>query len=409
MKTRAAILRTVLLGLAGSLAVWGILQNPHYQEWRLSRMPLAALERESIQDPDDARLLYYTGLRLNAQGRSAEALPLLLRSARLEPDSARTRDALAQAQLVGGQADQAYAQLAQFAGTHPRSAEGHLYLGKYYLSVNAGRKAQDELERAVALDPHLADGWAALVSALSQYSGDNAAILDAARHAVALRPDSPDDQWQLATLLAAQGQPEARAEYAHAVALAPGRADIRAAQAAFLLTTGRSEDRASAEAGARRATGLDPQNALAWRALGEALTGRGADADAVVPLSRAAALDPYDVRTPRDLSQLSQRLGRAAEAGHWRQVALTRQAYLDERHRLQDAALDHPQDRSQSRRFAAFLARHGETDEAVRFQALAQGRPPTDPAVLAAVAHDLHAGGFRQTGSLAIASVSHTP
>ncbi len=193
LKIRIAL----LLGVVAVLA-WAVPRYPIYQEWRLSHLPLAQLERECSDTPDDYRLLYYTGKRLNERGRYAEALPLLLQSARLHPDEARIRDALAQAQMPLGQTGEAFNQLAQYVGTHPESAEGHLFLGKFYQAMKSGKRAQEELERAVTLNPELAEGWAALADVRSEFTPDGAATLDAARHAARLRPESAEDHLRLA-------------------------------------------------------------------------------------------------------------------------------------------------------------------------------------------------------------------
>src|SRR5688500_11620266 len=69
--------RLVFLLLAAGVGVRGVLNGPWYQDRKLAAMSLAALQRERGDRMDDPRLLYYTGLRLNEQGRFAEADPLL--------------------------------------------------------------------------------------------------------------------------------------------------------------------------------------------------------------------------------------------------------------------------------------------------------------------------------------------
>src|SRR5262249_14266802 len=139
---------------------------PWYQEWRLARMTLPGLEQEQrARSDDDPRLLYYLGRQLNRQGRFAEADPILRRAVGLDPDTPRLRDEWARALLGSGLVTAAFGQLQQYAGTHPNLADAHLLLGKFYVNQKSMRRAEEELERAVALNPGLADGWTYLTIA----------------------------------------------------------------------------------------------------------------------------------------------------------------------------------------------------------------------------------------------------
>lgn len=385
---------------AAAIVAWAVPRHPAYQEWHYSRMSLEQLQHERGEQTDDFRLLYHTGLRLNQRQRFEEALPLLLQAARLRPDEARIREALAQAQMPLGKTGEAFNQLAQFVGTHPASAEGHLQLGKFYLAMKSGEHAQKELERAVALDPQLAAGWAALADARFQFSVDKHAALEAARRAVQLRPNHPDGVLLLATLLANQYSPEARAAFERASALAPHRPDILQRYADYLMRTGAFADLSRAETAARQALALNANASLAHLTLGRALALRGAYTEAIEPLKRAAACDPYDPVAPYELSRLYTHLRQSSEAKSWQGIWLNRQTYQGKRQKLIDAAVAKPYDPTPCGQLAHLLAVHGEVTEAMHYQGLAQGRRADLPSVLIAVAKDLVDGGYEAQAAL---------
>src|SRR5581483_10447073 len=96
-------------------------------------------------------------------------------------------------------------------------------------------RAIEELERAVRLDPHRGEAWSLLAGARLQMGGFVSAR-DAARQAVALRPDSAVDHMLLASLL----QPPndwagARRESGRAAALSPNDPRYRRGYGHFLL------------------------------------------------------------------------------------------------------------------------------------------------------------------------------
>ena len=113
----------------------------------MRRLPLRTLAAAIPQRQLDDRWLYYAGLRFNEAGRYTEALPVLQQAARLDPDSPRIRNEWTRAQLAEGHFAEAFSQLKQFVGTHPRSATAHLLLGRFYLSLNTETRALEELEQ----------------------------------------------------------------------------------------------------------------------------------------------------------------------------------------------------------------------------------------------------------------------
>ena len=186
---RMLLLAALALLMAGG-GGWDIWHLPQYQEWRLSRMSLAQLQRERGGRLDDPRLLYYIGLRLNGQQRYAEADPYLRNAVSLDPDAPRLRDAWMQALLGSGLTTAAFGETREFAGTHPGSAPAHLILGKFYVAQNSMVRAVEELSRAVAINPSLGEAWSLLAVAQTGLDHITEAEAAAAR-AVALRPGAP--------------------------------------------------------------------------------------------------------------------------------------------------------------------------------------------------------------------------
>src|SRR5262245_32680415 len=143
---------------------------PAVQEWRLAHASLPALLRERGSRSDDPRLLYHVGLRLNQQGRFAEAESNLRRAVGLDPESPRLRDEWTRALLGTGHVTEAFTQLRQFVGTHPDSASAHLILGKFYFAQQSMQRAREEFERTTTLAPDDAEAWAYLSQAANQLS-----------------------------------------------------------------------------------------------------------------------------------------------------------------------------------------------------------------------------------------------
>jgi adenylate cyclase len=142
-------------------------------------------------------------------------------------------------------------------------------------------RAQDLLQRCVALDPELAVGWAELARSeyqLALFNVDHEANvergLEHVRRALALDPDEPAAHLQRGMLLGMRGAwAEAVASAQRSVELAPGRADLRLWLATLLIHVERAEE---AMPILRSLTRLDPalrymhlfQLAICYRRLG---------------------------------------------------------------------------------------------------------------------------------------------
>ena len=390
---KAALLGVFAL-IALALIAWDITRTPAYQERRLSRLSLSQLQRERGGRLDDPRLLYYIGLRLNQQGRYAEADPYLRNAVGLDPDAPRLRDAWMQALLGSGLTTAAFGETREFVGTHETSAPAHLILGKYYASQNSMIRATEELNRAVALDPQSSEAWSLL--AVAQSALDHIPEAEAAcERAVALRPRNAVDRLGLALLLARQGRrPEALASFAGAVALDPASAAAHQAYAHYLLTTAAgSEDDRRAESEARRALSLDPASQGASLTLGQALAAQGRAGEGLPLLLQAARRSPYDAYPALVLSQTYYRLGQTGPQKTWQAEYQARQRRAQREADLVTAILKAPEDARPQRRLARMLAEEGDVVGCLRHQAKAFHCAPDAAPAQAAAAEDLTATG----------------
>lgn len=393
-RKNALLLTIALVGLTGALARLAWLSEP-VQEWRLRRASLPALVRERGTKTTNPRLLYYIGLRLNQQGRFAEAESNLRAAVGMEMESARLRDEWARALLGTGRITEAFGQLREFAGTHPNSAPAHTILGKFYFTQRAMQRADDEFERAVTLDPSQAEAWAYLSQAASQLNlGDRP--LEAARHAVGLQPENAGYRLLLAPLLERANQQDAAGqEYARAVELAPKNAVAHQLYALWLSThAAKPETLAQAEAEARKALALDANNPVAQLVLGRTLRAAGRATEAIPPLTKAAELTPDDPAPAQTLAQVYTTLGQANEAATWRKTYLARQDYLTQRNALYQQLRVQPDDRDLHLRMAKLLGAHGDVDGCVRNFAMALHTPTDSARPLAAAAKELTQAGF---------------
>lgn len=386
--------RAALLVAAVALSAWGLPRNPAFQEWRFSRMRLLQLQRES--DHDNPLLLLYLGKRLNEAGRFTEADPWLRHAVGLDPGSARLRDEWARALLGSGLTTAAFGELREYAGTHPGSADAQMLLGKFYFTQHAWSRAVDELQRATQLNPDSAEAWAYLAGAASAEGSAHADLaLDAARHAVRLRPWSADDALVYARMLALTHHVDnARGEYLRAVRLAPEQEVGHREFASFLLDNGSSQsDRALAVSEARRAAAAVSTDSLAQLTLGRALAQVGDSVDAIGPL-KLAALSMKDDSAPAEfLAQTYHILGSLREAQAWRQEFLRREQYATTLLTFTHGVMEHPMSPACNARLARLFGTHGNVAGCVRHYATALRRPLDSPPVLAAASNALVEGG----------------
>jgi tetratricopeptide (TPR) repeat protein len=376
---------------AGGLA---LVRSSWYQRRLWEHQPLAVLQQEADAHRNDPAFLYLLGRRLNESKRFDEAAPMLERAAGLDPDGAPQREEWARALLGVGHVSDAFIELRQYVGTHPRSGPGHLALGKFYTLQRALERAEDECATATQLMPESGEAWSFLAAARSSLNNPVGA-LPAAEKAVALRPNNAGDRLLLASIEGRLGRnSEARAAYEAACRLGPTRADTHREYAQWLLDhPAGPDDSGLAEAEARRSIALDDRNAKAQLILGRILLQQRRDADALAPLERAVAINPINPAPLLALKQACHRLGRTEEERRWsREYLLCQQQNALNTH-LQDEIARTPTAPAPHRQLARLMAEWGDINECLKHEGAALRCPPDAPPALVAAGRDLLAVG----------------
>lgn len=194
------------------------------------------------------------------------------------------------------------------APRRPVNPEAHdqYLLGMHFwnmLSKDTNRRAQEALERAVALDPSYAPAWAAL--AIARYGASDhtrtATVaregcrggLSAVERALALDPALAMGYSTRAHLRAwcSWDWEDARTDIERAIALSPGDVYGQRRHGVLLLTLGRTADGIQK---LRSAIELDPLVPLTWRWLAWALLAAGERRGAREALDRVLELLPAD-------------------------------------------------------------------------------------------------------------------
>jgi tetratricopeptide (TPR) repeat protein len=369
-------------------------------------MSLEEQVRVQTRFAGDPVFLYHLGRKLNQRQRFGEALPILERAAAMEPDGGRVRDEWAQAQMGTGQPANAYAQLRQFAGSHPDNAGAHFYLGKFFITQNAYGLARKALERSVGLDAKNAEAWSLLAHArikMGAYSGAQEAL----EQAIRLRPGGSNDHLQLAVVLASRDPERARREFERAIELAPTDAVPCREYGLFLLKQG---DAAAAERWAREALKRNDKDPLVHLMLGRSLVAQGRTSEALPAFEEAARLAPEDPNPPEALRRIFRQVGDAAKAADWEARYTALQQSVEERRALQEQTLARPGDRDARRRYAAALAKIGDAIGCLRQHAFALKTVPENPRAMIAAADDLNRSGYpKEALTLARRAVAQSP
>jgi tetratricopeptide (TPR) repeat protein len=390
---RKALLWGAFLAAAATLGMWGVLNHPWYKERVYAPMPLNQLVSLKERYPNDPTLLYFLGKRLNEQNRLLEAIPILERAASLDSGSPRVREEWAHAQVGSGRLNDAYKQLKEFVQSHPESAQGHLLLGKFYLSAQRDERARKELEAAARLEPTSGEIWYFLARA--RFVADPNAARDAIQKSVALAPDNADAYLTQAAILTRRGTAfEVRGAYQKALALAPKRADINQLYAQWLLThLSEKDDLDMAERCARIAAQSEPNDGEAQLTLGRALSRNGKFSEAVTPLEKAFQFLPNDPFVARELSQVFEKIQQLALAEKAQREYVSRLAYKTEVDRLLGDITLHPKDFSLHRQLAALYGKHGEVQKCLTYAAAGRQSSLDAPDALTAAAEALASGG----------------
>lgn len=331
--------RALIVGLQDDLPGWDEPALRLAEILRRAGDPQAGAAYDAVLDINPKRieaLLARAALHMQA-GAPARAQMLLLRACGIAPAHAPAWDALGVALMLTGEADEAESAFARAQSLAPQDTAIALRRGEASIAAGTAEAELARLEQAATvapLDPVLLTARGALLMHLGQRD-DAVEVLHAA---VALAPDSQPALLALAhAMVAASRVGDAIPVLQRAVALAPDDAALRNNLAATLLRAHRHREAAEllrallAEHGdslgvlcnltnalvslglqqqglemAQRAVALDPNAALGWRALANALAYHPETTAARLldALRRIGAmlprLAPFSPATPRD-------------------------------------------------------------------------------------------------------------
>lgn len=176
----------------------------------------------------------------------------------------------------------------------------------------AYRQAREAVQRALELDPSLAEAYAVSGAIEAVDTNDWAAAERAYRHALALNPSDPVAHHWYSLLLCIRGRAsEAVAEARLAYALDPVSSIVSNHLAVMLVINGRP---AEALAQSDVTIALDPDAARGHVLRGESLLDLGRPSEAVAPLQRARALAPDATRSALFLARAYAETGRGPES-----------------------------------------------------------------------------------------------
>ncbi|MEO8657575.1 MAG: tetratricopeptide repeat protein [Bryobacteraceae bacterium] len=227
---------------------------------------------------------------LIAAGKRDEAKSLLLALVQTEAQNAEAHLLLGSLLMEDGAKDDSLLHLKEGVRLTPKSAAAHNALGEAYTTFANPKAARPEFERAVTLDPALAQAHVNLAAILLEQGESEAAIphLDKALRHFAGKPDAAYPHYLRAKTYNTDAK-KAASELERAVALRPDFAEAWSDLGEARKTLFNDEGALEAY---RRAVKLAPDDAIAQTRLGAALLDAGNAHEAAPHLEEAARLDP---------------------------------------------------------------------------------------------------------------------
>jgi predicted TPR repeat methyltransferase len=271
------------------------------------------------QSPEDAEALHMLGVLAEQVGQSGDAAALLERAAKLRPADAAIQFNLGHAYQRGGKIDSAVEAFSRSLELEPGRIDTQIDLA---LSLLSRRRAGD-VERALGLLWKAQEAGAGMRDAVVQHglsvglllNGQVEQAISAARSAIASKPDYAAAYHQLGLAQVAwRDIKSARESLEKAIELRPGAGGVASVQALAMLEA-EAGNLARAEILFRRITTDYPNDAGAWRGLGQVLTRQNKHAAALSAMAEAvrAARIPPAVGAAATGESLSAAAGRVAD------------------------------------------------------------------------------------------------
>lgn len=323
-----------LLILLSAVAVY-VRTLPRRKENALRAASISELIALSKREPNNPRVFYHLGLRLQSVGQLPPARAAFERASQLDDEDEEAWLAWATAAGNLGSEQEAFAVLSTLTKNHPVSAQAHKALAAFYYAQEALPRAYEEALATTKFDPKDGAAWRlAGVSAIGLENYVNAE--QAFRQAVAL---DPKDWRGLIGLGDALDRGERRREaldwYRKANAAAPNEPATTTAvgRLMFTLATAPSEVRAAREV-LERAAAQNPAASHPQLWLGRAYIREGQWDKARQTLERAEQLAPRDYGIAYELQRVYTHQGDTVRAARESKRHETLHAYALEAYNL---------------------------------------------------------------------------
>ncbi|HEY2135617.1 MAG TPA: tetratricopeptide repeat-containing glycosyltransferase family protein [Xanthobacteraceae bacterium] len=228
------------------------------------------------------------GVRLQRQGRFAEAEKIYTRILKTLPDQFETLQLLAELKMQRGKPGEAFRHMTAAVAARPASADARIHLGHVLRALKRDADALASFDKALALEPASVDALGNRGDVLLAMRRP-AEALECLDRILAAAPGHADAKANRAVALAALGRhQEALADFDAALAAAPNPV-VSYNRGLALAALGRHAEAVGAY---DRTLAVIATHAGAWSSRGVALQGLNRHADAIASFDRALAIAP---------------------------------------------------------------------------------------------------------------------
>lgn len=269
---------------------------------------------ETPKDPKDMVQVvedYFSAMEFAAQGKPAQAIPILEAAAASSPESYCIRYLLGSLWLEEQNLPAAQAELEAAAAIDPNSSEVHDALGSVYRAQERWPEALAHYRRSLELNPASVKARNNLGLTLESV-GEVGAAIDVYRQALHLKPNDARVHNNLGKALLTRGQvDEAIGHFREAIRIHPGYAKAYNNLGAAVARQNQFEEAIECY---RQAIGLDPSYSEVRNNLGVVLMKQGKWPEAVEQYEQALHIDSANPAARYNLGVALMRLGRLDEA-----------------------------------------------------------------------------------------------
>ena len=282
----------------------------HYQTGDLQQAEAAFRSVIDVQ-PDHPDALHFLGLIAHHFGHHDDAIDLIARSIRSNPQNPYCHNNLGEAYRALGRLDEAEASYRKALSLKADFPEAHNNLGAILISCGEVETAIASCRKALSLRPEFPEAYNNLGNAFSSVLRYDEAI-DNYQRAISVRADFPEAYNNLGNAQhALRNFQEAISAYRHALTLWPDFAEAYNNIGAALRDSGQYDE---AIAAYQQALAVRPDYAEAFHNLGRLYYERGWFDDAEMCYRRTLSIDPQYIEACHDLGTLLNHRGKLDEA-----------------------------------------------------------------------------------------------